>query len=333
MAFANSSVSDIIATNIQSRTGELADNVTSNNALLRRLKDRGNVKTFSGGNVILQEIMYSDSATNNTNSYSGYEVLNVSQNSPISAAQFSITQYAAAVSISGLEMIQNSGKEAIIDLLDGRMNVAEAQLANRIGGDIYLDGTGNSGKNLTGLGAAVPDAPTTGTYGGINRATYSFWRSVKYSGTTDGGSATSASNIQGYMDALAVQLIRGTDKPDLIVADNIFYRMYLQSLQSIQRISDGGSSTAGSGFASLKYYGAGMASDVVLDGGIGSAATASHMWMLNTKYIMFRPNANRNFVPIGGERQAVNQDAIVKLIGFAGNLTSSGPQFCGVLLA
>lgn len=333
MAFANSSVSDIIATNIQSRTGELADNVTNNNALLRRLKDRGNVKTFSGGNVILQEIMYSDSATNNTNSYSGYEVLNVSQNSPISAAQFSITQYAAAVSISGLEMIQNSGKEAIIDLLDGRMNVAEAQLANRISGDLYLDGTGNSGKNLTGLGAAVPDAPSTGTYGGINRATYSFWRSVKFSGTTDGGSATSASNIQGYMDSLAVQLIRGTDKPDLIVADNIFYRMYLQSLQSIQRISDGGSSTAGAGFASLKYYGAGMASDVVLDGGIGSAATASHMWMLNTKYIMFRPNANRNFVPIGGERQAVNQDAIVKLIGFAGNLTSSGPQFCGVLLA
>ena len=53
MAFANSSISDIIATNIQSRSGELADNVTSNNALLRRLKERGNVKTFSGGNVIL----------------------------------------------------------------------------------------------------------------------------------------------------------------------------------------------------------------------------------------------------------------------------------------
>ena len=333
MAFANSSISDIIATNIQSRTGELADNVTNNNALLRRLKERGNVKTFSGGNVILQEIMYQDSATDNTNSYSGYEVLNVSQNSPISAAQFSITQYASAVSISGLEMIQNSGKEAIIDLLDGRMMVAEAQLANRISGDIYLDGTGNSGKNLTGLGLAVPDAPSTGTYGGINRATFSFWRSAKYSGTTDGGSAVSASNIQAYMDALAVQLIRGTDKPDLIVCDNNYYKLYLQSLQSIQRITDGGNSSAGAGFASLKYYGAGMASDVVLDGGIGNDATANHMWFLNTKYMMFRPHADRNFVPIGGERQAVNQDAIVKLIGFSGNLTSSGPQFCGVLIA
>jgi hypothetical protein len=333
MAFANSSISDIIATNIQSRTGELADNVTNNNALLRRLKDRGNVKTFSGGNVILQEIMYNDSTTNNTNSYSGYEVLNVSQNSPISSAQFSITQYAAAVSISGLEMIQNSGKEAIIDLLDGRMMVAEAQLANRIGGDIYLDGTGNSGKNITGLGAAVPDAPSTGTYGGINRANYTFWRSQKYSGVTDGGSAVSASNIQSYMDSLAVQLIRGTDKPDLIVADSNYYRLYLQSMQSIQRVTDGGNSTQGAGFASLKYFGAGMASDVVLDGGIGSAATANHMWFLNTKYLMFRPHVDRNFVPIGGERQAVNQDAIVKLIGWAGNLTSSGPQFCGVLIA
>ena len=283
--------------------------------------------------MILQEIMYNDSTTNNTNSYSGYEVLNVSQNSPISSAQFSITQYAAAVSISGLEMIQNSGKEAIIDLLDGRMMVAEAQLANRIGADIYTDGTGNSGKNITGLGAAVPDAPSTGTYGGINRANYSFWRSQKYSGVTDGGSAVSASNIQSYMDSLAVQLIRGTDKPDLIVADSNYYRLYLQSMQSIQRVTDGGNSTQGAGFASLKYYGAGMASDVVLDGGIGSAATANHMWFLNTKYLMFRPHVDRNFVPIGGERQAVNQDAIVKLIGWAGNLTSSGPQFCGVLIA
>ena len=339
MAFANSSISDIIATNIQSRTGELADNVTNNNALLRRLKDRGNVKTFSGGNVILQEIAYNDSTTSNTNSYSGYEVLNVSQNSPISAAQFSITQYAAAVSISGLEMIQNSGKEAIIDLLDGRMMVAEAQLANRISGDLYGDGTGNAGKNLTGLAAAVPDAPSSGTYGGINRATYSFWRSVSYSGVTNGGAAVSAANIQSYMDSIAVQLIRGTDKPDLIVADSNYYRLYLQSLQSIQRISNEGSGMAGAGFASLKYFGAGMASDVVLDGGIGSSSynsgsgNANHMWFLNTKYLMFRPHKDRNFVPIGGERQAVNQDAIVKLIGFAGNLTSSGPQFCGVLIA
>lgn len=71
MAFANSTLTDIISTTIQSRTGELADSVTNNNALLRRLKARGNVKPFSGGNVILQELMYVDSSTINANSYSG----------------------------------------------------------------------------------------------------------------------------------------------------------------------------------------------------------------------------------------------------------------------
>ena len=331
MAFANSTITDIIATTIQSRSGELADNLTNNNALLKRLKSKGNVVPFSGGNVILQEIMYNDTTTNNANSYSGYELLNISPDSPISAAQYSITQYADAVTMSGLEMLQNSGKEAIIDLLDGRMKVSEARLLNRIAGDIYLDGTGNGGKNITGLGAAVPDAPTSGTYGGIDRATWSFWQSKKYSGVTNGGAAVSAANIQQYMTALAIQLVRGTDKADLIVADNNYYALYVNSLQAIQRVTS--EDSAGAGFASLKFYGGGQSADVVLDGGIGANATANHMWFLNTNYIFLRPHKDRNFVPIGGERQAVNQDAIVKLYGWAGNLTCSGSQFQGVLIA
>jgi hypothetical protein len=132
---------------------------------------------------------------------------------------------------------------------------------------------------------------------------------------------------------VAVQLIRGTDKPDLITADNNYYKFYLQSLQSIQRITGEGDEMAAIGFSSLKYFGAGMASDVILDGGIGSDQTANTMFFLNTKYLMFRPHMDRNFVPIGGERQAVNQDAIVKLIGWAGNITCAGVQFQGILSA
>jgi hypothetical protein len=331
VTFANSTISDIVATTIQSRSGELADNVLNNNPLLMRLKGKGNVRPFSGGNVILEEIAYNDASTSNVNSYSGYEVLNISPNSPISAAQFSIQQYAAAVTLSGLEMLQNAGKEQIIDLLEGRIDVAEKQLMNRINLDLYGDGTGNSGKNITGLAAAVPDSPITGTYGGIDRSVWSFWRSQKYSGTTDGGAAVNAANIQQYMTQLAIKLIRGSDKADLIVADNTFYGLYVNSLQAIQKVSD--PETAGAGFASLKFYGGGTSADVVLGGGIGAQATSSHMWFLNTNYISFRPHKDRNFVPIGGERQAVNQDAVVKLIGWAGNMTTRGAQFQGVLIA
>ena len=344
MPFANTSVSDIIATTIQHRSGELADNVTNNNALLRKLKAKGNVRPFGGGNVILEEIMYSEATTITANSYSGYETINVGQNSPISAAQFSLTQYAGSVTMSGLEMLQNSGKEQIIDLMEGRMRVAEAQLANRIDYDAYLDGTGNASKNLTGLSAAVADAPTTGTYGGISRTTWAFWRNQFYRGVTDGGAAVSAANIQQYMTTLALRCVRGSNKPDLWIGDATYFAFYVNSLQSIQRItSTSGEGKAGAGFGpELAFYGGGMGATVCMGGGVNNVvdtagntggATAAHMWALNTDYIFFRPHRDRNFVPIGGERQSVNQDAVVKLIGWAGNITSSGPQFCGVLLA
>jgi hypothetical protein len=322
MAFANSAITDIIATTIQSRSGELADNLTQNNAILQRLNQKGNVRPFSGGNVILEELFYDDSSTNNANSYSGYEVLNISPDSPISAAQFKIAQYADSVTMSGLEMLQNSSKEAIIDLLDGRMQVSEARLLNRISSDLYGNGTGNGGKNLDGLGAAVAVSPSTGTYGGINRATWSFWRNQITTGAT-------SANILASMTTAAIKQIRGTDKADLIVAGNTMYQYYVGALQSIQRIAAEESGAAG--FASLKFYGGGTSADVVLGGGYGAQETDTYMYMLNTNYIFLRPHKERNFVPIGGERQSINQDAIVKLYGWAGNLTASNSFLQGLL--
>ena len=322
MAFANSAITDIIATTIQSRSGELADNLTQNNAILQRLNSKGNVRPFSGGNVILEEIFYDDTTTNNANSYSGYEVLNITPDSPISAAQYKIAQYAASVTMSGLEMLQNSSKEAIIDLIDGRMQVSEARLLNRISGDLYGDGTGNGGKNVDGLAAAVAVSPTTGTYGGINRANFTFWRNQITTGAT-------STTMLAKMTEAAIKQIRGTDKADLYIAGNNMYQFFVNALQAIQRITSEESGAIG--FASLKFYGGGTSADVVLGGGIGAQENTNYMYLLNTNYIFFRPHKERNFVPIGGERQAINQDAIVKLYGFAGNMTTSNAQLQGLL--
>jgi hypothetical protein len=56
MAFPN--LSEIVTTTLRNRTGELADNFTRNNAVIRRLKTRGRIKTFSGGRTIVQELAY-----------------------------------------------------------------------------------------------------------------------------------------------------------------------------------------------------------------------------------------------------------------------------------
>lgn len=323
-------LTDIVATTIQSRSGALADNTLKQNALLYRLQKKGNVKPFSGGNVILQELMFNDPSTQNAGSYSGYDVIDITPNSPITAAQYDIKQYAAAVTISGLEQLQNSGKEAIIDLLESRVMIAEKQMMNTLSAGLYSDGTGNGGKDLTGLQVAVADTPTN-TYGGINRSLWSFWKNTAFSALTDGGAAATVGNIQSYMNRVALQLVRGKDAADLIVADNNYYRLFLESMQSIQRVQD--ADLAAAGFTSLKYFGAGNQADVVLDGGIGGAIGSNRMYFLNTDYLFLRPHRDRNMVPIGGNRMSVNQDAVVKLIGWAGNLTCSGAQFQAVLKA
>ena len=74
-----------------------------------------------------------------------------------------------------------------------------------------------------------------------------------------------------------------------------------------------------------------MGAPVVYDGGYGGNAPASHMYMLNCDYIHFRPHADRNMVPLNPDRFATNQDAVVKLLGFAGNMTISNAFVQGVM--
>lgn len=325
MAFANPGISDIIGTTIQSRSGVIDDNVTKNNALLSRLRSRGNIKKFSGGNVIMQELSFAENA--NAGYYSGYETLPVAAQDVISAAQYDIKQAACPVTISGLEQLQNAGKEQIIDLLEGRIAVAESTMANLIASGIYSDGTGYGGKEITGLKAQIPTDPTSGTVGGIDRATWNFWRSKVFDASTDGGAATTAANIQQYFNTLWAKLVRGQDRPDLIVVDNAYWGMYMASLQAIQRFTN--TMDANLGFVTVKF----MDADVVLDGGIGGFMTTKEAYFLNTKYLHYRPHSQRNMVPLSpGKRYSVNQDAEVQILAWAGNLTASGLQFQGKMV-
>lgn len=322
MSFANAAITDVIATTIQSRTGIIADNVTLNNALLAKLKARGNIKTFSGGNTILQELSFA--ANGNAGWYSGYEVLPIAAQDVLSAAEYTIKQAACPVTISGLEQLQNAGKEQIIDLLDARIDVGEASMANLLAAGIYSDGTAAGGKQVDGLLKQVPTDPTTGIVGGIDRATWSFWRSKTFKATTDGGAVTTAANIQTYFNRMWAQLVRGRDRADLIIVDNNYWSLYLQSLQLIQRFTSSGE--ANLGFSTVKF----MDADVVLDGGIGGFMPASTAYFLNTKYIFYRPHAQRNMVPLSpGQRYSTNQDAAVQILAWAGNVTASGLQFQG----
>lgn len=320
MAFPN--VTDIVATTIESRSKKLADNVTKNNALLARLNQRGNIRTVSGGSLIFEELTFAENG--NVGWYSGYDLLPVAAQDVISSAQYDFKQAACPVIISGLDQLKNSGKEQMIDLLEGRIKVAESSMMNLLAQGVYSDGTAAGGKQVAGLNAAVPVNPLVGVYGGIDRGTWTFWRSQ----STTLGAAATAATIQGSFNTMWASLVRGMDRPDLIVVDNFMWGVYMASLQAQQRFT--GTETAKLGFPTIQY----MDADVVLDGGIGGFAVTRTAYFLNTKYLFWRPHADRNMVPLSPDRRyAINQDAQVQILGWAGNLTASGLQFQGRLIS
>lgn len=341
MAFPN--LSEVVTTTLRNRTGELADNMSRNNAALLRLSRRGNIKTFSGGRTIVQELNYADNQTFQW--YSGYQSLNIAPSQVFSAAEYPIRQAALAISISGLEELQNSGEEAIIDLLESRIANGEDTFMNGLSQGIYGDGSVTN--SVGGLQLLVATSPTTGVVGGIDRASWTFWRNQKWSAATDGSTVLGASTILSQMDALWPSLIRGRDAPDLIICDNNMWRHYLGALQAIQRIQAEGSAPdmAEYGFQTLKY----LTADVVLDGGFQGFSTdplpaqlssstsglggapASTAYFLNTKYIFWRPHSKRNMVPLDPDRFSNNQDAMIRLIGWAGNMTLANAFLQGVL--
>lgn len=318
MAFANSSITDIVATTIENRSGEIADNVTKNNAFYAWLKEKDHVRTFDGGSQIFEEFSFQENG--NFNWYSGYDLLSVQAQDVISGASFAIKQAACPVVISGLEKLQNAGKQKIIDLLEKRLGVAEATMANKMSEAVYSDGTGYAGKQLVGLASAVPVDPTTGTYGGIDRAVWTFWRSQ-----LQAAGAMTAATIQGQMNALWAKCVRGKNRPKLILFDNNLWQLYMASLQALQRFTG---TTAKLGFPTIAY----MDADVVMDGGIGGFAPASSGWFLNPDFLFFRPHSERNMVPLSPNRRvSMNQDAEAEILAFAGAITSDGAQFQGFL--
>lgn len=325
-------LSEVATVSLRNRAKKLADNMSRNNAIYARLNSRGNVRTFSGGRTIVLEVEYANNLTYQR--FSGYQVLNISPSPAFSAAEYPIRQVAVVVSISGLEQLQNSGREQSIDLLASRITNAEKTFKNGFSYDLYSDGSITG--QITGLQGLVTSSISSGVVGGIDRNLWPFWRNYAFSASSDGGAAISAANIYEYMLNVWQNTTRGADRIDLIMADNTSWGAYNRSLHGIQRITDTNSDVAKAGFDTLKF----MNADVVMDGGyqgstsdgnnFGAAgagvvggAPASNMFFLNTDYLYLKPHADCNLDVLEPTRHSVNQDAMVRIIGWAGNLCVS----------
>lgn len=307
---------DIVATTLRNRQKDLADNITKHNALLVRLEDKGNIADANGGRTIVEPLMYAENS--NAKWYDGYDTFTINPDESIDAAEYNWKQLGGFATISGIEEIKNSGKYAAINLIEARIKVLQATLRNRAGAGLFADGTGSSGKEFGGLQLLVADNPAAaGTVGGIDQVAQAWWRN-----NFSGAAATDKTTIQGRMNLMYLACIRGTDFPDLWLADSIMYTYFEESLQQYQRFST--SKMAELGFAALKYKQA----DVIYD----ENTPTKHMYALCTDYIKLRCAPQRKF-SVGKAREIQNADYMVTPVWLAGNLTCANRSLQGVIIA
>lgn len=325
MASPNSTFTEMVTTTLRRHRRELADNVSEHNALLMRLKERGRTEEADGGYEIIEPLDYAENSTYQR--YSGYEVLNVSQSDVLTAANYPWKQAAVHVTASGLELRQNAGRNQLIKLAKARLTNAMRTAKNNMSSDVYSDGTATN--QINGLQALIADAQT-GTVGGINSSTYTFWQNSLQSAASPiqgGGAITpSKTTIQSLMLPLWLQLTRGADAPDLIMADDTYFTFYEESLTDLKRYT-GGEEPGKGGFISLRYKSA----DVVFDSS-GSGMPDAHMYFINTDYLKCVVHRDANWTEVD-QMRSINQDAVVIPLIWQGNLCTSNRSLQGVLKA
>ena len=328
MASPNSTFTEIVSTTLREHRKSIADNVSNNNALLQRINRKGRMSVIDGGYEIVEPLDYAENSTYQR--YSGYDTLDVSVSDVISAAKYDWKQAAVHVSASGLELRNNAGKNQLIGLAKSRMTNAMRTFKNNISSDIYSDGT--SSNQIGGIQAIVSN-DGTGTVGGINSSTYAFWANNVQSaaGPIQGGGAVtvSKSTMASLMQPLWLELVRGNDKPDLIMSSNDYFTFYWNSLSDLQRY-ESNHTNAVDGFQSLKF----VTADVVFDGGtsFGGGIPSSTMYFLNTDYLRLVVHRDANMTE-GPEQRSINQDAVIIPIIWQGNMVCSNRKLQGIVKA
>ena len=256
--------------------------------------------------------------------YSGLETLSVQASDVLTSANFSWKELNCNVVISGLEKAQNSGtKESAFNLVKSRIKVAEITLQNTVAAALFYSNTENSGKSIGGLQHLVADLPTSGTVGGIDAQTNTWWRNQYYDFSTSAVTA-SATTIQNAMNTVYMAAQRNRDMIDTFVADTVYFGYYLASLQAQQQFMR--DDTAGAGFRALTYWGGNA--EVFFD----ASAPASHMYGINSDYLHYRPHSDFNFVTLD-DKVSVNQDATVVPMYWKGNMTVSNRARQAVICA
>lgn len=307
-------IGETASATLEQNTGEVFDNISNSNALLRRLMEKGQISTDTGGKSIDKSLAYAENGM--TKWYDGgLESFNIVEEEVFDTARYDRKYLGGFMYFSNKDKTENKGAHQIFNLIKERKKTLERTLKNEVGAALYSDGT--TAKQLGGLRLLVDDDPTSaGTIGGIDQVANTFWRN-KFTAST----AFSKTTARGLLNAAWLPLTRGNEAPDLIMAAADMYSPYEESLQENVRYTS--TKMADAGFQSIKY----KTADMVYD----EQCPSKRMYLLNTDYLDLCTPTDQRFT-VGKVRTITNAFYDVIPVLFAGALTCSNRSMQHVII-
>lgn len=337
---------------------DLIDQVGSSQAFLYEvMKKKKFYDAVVGGTHLEDTIMYE---FGEADTFDTWETLPITPVDGVTKSQHQIRKLVAAIMYAMEDVRKNKGKAQIRDLVktkmdQGRMAIEESWSKHFFSGNGAgaIDTprvSGNNTRSIDPLAKIIPLDPATGTYGEIDRATNSWWRSRSYNGTAAtvsgvtsmlGSAIDTGSKLLEAMESIMVDTATGTGGgTDLILMGPDMYKKYIMSWFKVyqQNLSQ----EPDYPFESRKF----MNARVVLEEKIGdvrnnqpynsASATTNSMYFLNTKFFRVKYDPGMNFDMILDENgkaftKPTAQDGRLGHIAWRGQVTCNNPRKQAVL--
>lgn len=244
------------------------------------LKDKGKLKTVEGGRFITEPLQY---AKNDNVSWVGKGgVVSLNDFEFLTIAQFNWRYLVASIVRFGVDDQQNRGKNQIISLMNAKLDNAQNSLISTLEAAL-AQASGAATNSIDGLQLLVADDPTTGTVGGIARATNTWFRNKTKNMTgisfATGGISEMRTILNNCMNNLKM------DAPDIILSGQTPYEFYEDTVLDFYRTTN--NKLADAGFQNQTFKGIPM---------VWSPSIANtRMYFLNTNFISFVYDPMMNF--------------------------------------
>lgn len=303
----------------------IEDLVSNSDVIWNTVRQNGNYRSFEGPEIRHHLQIDKQSAQWMT----GYDKL---KNPPIELfndAVYLPSTVVVPISFSGTELRANTGNR-LIPLMSSYIEAAEGSMRDELETAMVGDGTGQNGRSLVGLGAAVPIVTNTGTYGGISR-TFPIWQTSTFdanSFATDIGTQVNSVTIRPFLSRILAQRSRGNRAADLLIMSQQHFEALEQSMVAHQRIVN--QTRLGQlGFSALEFLGSGKRAEAVLASGLNTSMPANTTYGLESRslYIYYRESLNFDMLFDGDGAMPINQDAVAQYLGWEGQFVVGNPLF------